>query len=51
MTFASEYDLTLVWNRIIDLERRADELDENFQALRNVLDAIRVMVEERNGDR
>lgn len=51
MDLVSAYDLSLVQTRVRDLERQVGELEENFQALRNVLDAIRVMVEERNGDR
>lgn len=51
MNLVSEHDLKLVTNRIRDLEHRVEELDENFQALRNVLDAIRVIVEDSNGKR
>ena len=51
MNLVSEYDLQLVKNRIRDLEHKVGELDENFQALRNVLDAIRVIVEDSNGKR
>ena len=51
MNLVSEHDLQLVKNRIRDLEHQVGELGENFQALRNVLDAIRVIVEDSNGKR
>lgn len=51
MDLVSEYDLGLVRARVRDLEHQVNELNENFQAIRNVLDAIRVMVEDRDGNR
>jgi prefoldin subunit 5 len=47
MNLVSEHDQ----NRVRDLEHEVQALAENFQALRNVLDAIRAMVEDRDGSR
>lgn len=47
----TDYDLNLLRNRIFDLEDQVGELEQNFQALRNLLDAIRVIVEDSNGKR
>jgi hypothetical protein len=51
MNLVSEYDLGLVKNRVRDLEHEVQELAENFEAIRNLLDAIRAMVEDRDGKR
>lgn len=51
MNLVSDYDLQLVKDRVRGLEAQVGELEENFQAVRNVLEALRAMVEGRDGNR